>query len=132
MIVRGLPRGRFSRLEEFLPVAGLERALKSELGRSPITLSPVFNTPEGVQAGARCSWIWSRTRKSPTILRNCSHDFLVDSKSGFGRVAFAGFIEGMPRNESAEQEHHALAKNSDRVLSSTGLRGAVTRAPPCS
>lgn len=54
IVVRGLPRGRFNRLEEFLPVeARLEPALKvNEPETTSIALSPVFKTPEEVEAGS--------------------------------------------------------------------------------
>ncbi|MFQ5830364.1 MAG: nucleotidyltransferase domain-containing protein [Candidatus Methylomirabilia bacterium] len=54
LVVRGLPQGRFKRVEEFLPVeAWLEPALKpTEPGGAPIALSPVFKTPEEVEAGS--------------------------------------------------------------------------------
>lgn len=54
LVVRGLPGGRFNRLEEFLEVeTRLEPALKAgEPGSPPIALSPVFKTPEEVEAGS--------------------------------------------------------------------------------
>lgn len=54
LVVRGLPRGRLSRVEEFLGVeTRLEPALKAaEPGTPPIALSPVFKTPEEVEAGS--------------------------------------------------------------------------------
>ena len=54
LVVHGLPHGRFNRVEEFLPVeAQLEPALTAgETGHPPITLSPVFKTPEEVEAGS--------------------------------------------------------------------------------
>ena len=54
LVVRGLPPGRFNRVEEFLPVeARLEPALAAgEAGHPPIALSPVFKTPEEVEAGS--------------------------------------------------------------------------------
>ncbi len=54
LVVRGLPKGRFNRLEEFLEVeTRLEPALKAvEPGSPPIALSPVFKTPEEVEAGS--------------------------------------------------------------------------------
>jgi predicted nucleotidyltransferase len=54
LVVRDLPRGRFNRVEEFLPVeARLEPALATaEPGYSSIALSPVFKTPEEVEAGS--------------------------------------------------------------------------------
>ena len=54
VVARGLPRGRFSRVEEFLPVeARLEPALgPEEAGDAPIALSPIFKTPEEVEAGS--------------------------------------------------------------------------------
>jgi len=54
LVVRGLPRGRFNRVEEFLKVeTGLEPALKAPASEGgPIALSPVFKTPEEVEAGS--------------------------------------------------------------------------------
>jgi predicted nucleotidyltransferase len=54
LVVRDLPRGRFNRVEEFLPVeARLEPALKAvDPGCAPIALSPVFKSPEEVEAGS--------------------------------------------------------------------------------
>lgn len=54
LVVRGLPHGRFNRVEEFLPVeAHVERALTvGETGHPTIALSPVFKTPEEVEAGS--------------------------------------------------------------------------------
>jgi hypothetical protein len=54
LVVRGLPRGRFNRVDEFLPVeARLEAALKGDTPEHPeIALSPVFKTPEEVEAGS--------------------------------------------------------------------------------
>ncbi|MBI4589438.1 MAG: HEPN domain-containing protein [Candidatus Rokubacteria bacterium] len=54
IVARGLPRGRFNRVEEFLGVeARLESALTAtESGSPPIALSPVFKSPEEVEAGS--------------------------------------------------------------------------------
>ena len=54
LVARGLPRGRFKRVEGFLPVeTRLEPALRSVApAGAPITLSPVFKTPEEVEAGS--------------------------------------------------------------------------------
>ena len=54
IVARDLPRGRLNRVEEFLPVeAPLEPALKArEPGQASIALSPVFKTPEEVEAGS--------------------------------------------------------------------------------
>ena len=54
LVVRGLPDGRFNRVEEFLPVeTQLEPALRAgEAGHPPIALSPVFKTPAEVEAGS--------------------------------------------------------------------------------
>jgi predicted nucleotidyltransferase len=54
LVARGLPRGRTRRVEEFLPVeARLGPALEAdEAGRPPIALSPVFKSPEEVEAGS--------------------------------------------------------------------------------
>ncbi|MBI4611272.1 MAG: nucleotidyltransferase domain-containing protein [Candidatus Rokubacteria bacterium] len=54
LVVRGLPRGRLKRVEEFLVVESrLDPALKpAEPGGAPIGLSPVFKTPEEVEAGS--------------------------------------------------------------------------------
>jgi predicted nucleotidyltransferase len=54
IVARDLPRGRFSRVDEFLPV---EARLESELtgGADPagsIALSPLFKTPAEVEAGS--------------------------------------------------------------------------------
>lgn len=54
LVIRDLPRGRFARVEEFLPV---ETSLATELlpsgpEGSPVFLSPVFKTPEEVEAGS--------------------------------------------------------------------------------
>jgi predicted nucleotidyltransferase len=52
LVIRGLPRGRIRRLEEFLPVeARLAPVLDVSPGAS-IALSPVFKTPEEVTAGS--------------------------------------------------------------------------------
>ena len=54
LVVRGLPVGRTKRVEEFLPVdARLASALDADdTGRPPIVLSPVFKSPEEVEAGS--------------------------------------------------------------------------------
>jgi predicted nucleotidyltransferase len=54
LVVRDLPRGRFNRVEEFLPVeARLEPTLTTaEPGYSSVALSPVFKSPEEVEAGS--------------------------------------------------------------------------------
>lgn len=54
IVARELPRGRLNRVEEFLPVeARLEPVLKpAEPGQASIALSPVFKTPEEVEAGS--------------------------------------------------------------------------------
>lgn len=54
LVVRGLPHGRFSRVEEFLPVeAQLASALRGgEAGHLAIALSPVFKTPTEIEAGS--------------------------------------------------------------------------------
>jgi predicted nucleotidyltransferase len=54
LVVHDLPRGRFQRLEEFLPVeARLEPLLTAgDLEHPAIALSPVFKTPEEVEAGS--------------------------------------------------------------------------------
>jgi len=54
IIVRGLPRGRTARVEEFLPV---EQRLEAWLAPPraelmPVALSPVLKTPEEVEAGS--------------------------------------------------------------------------------
>src|SRR5438067_20320 len=54
IVARDLPRGRFARVEEFLPV---ETRLRTELqpvapGAAPIELSPIFKTPEECEAGS--------------------------------------------------------------------------------
>ena len=54
LMIRGLPPGRLNRVEEFLPVeARLEPALKAHHPQgAPVALSPVFKTPEEVEAGS--------------------------------------------------------------------------------
>jgi predicted nucleotidyltransferase len=54
LVVRELPRGRMQRVEEFLPVeARLTPALDADdTGSPPIALSPVFKTPQEVEAGS--------------------------------------------------------------------------------
>ncbi len=54
LVARDLPRGRLRRVEEFLPVeARLDPLLEAaEPGSVPIALSPVFKTPEEVEAGS--------------------------------------------------------------------------------
>jgi predicted nucleotidyltransferase len=54
VVARGLPRGRFKPVEEFLPVeARVEPALgPGEVGAARIALSPVFKSPEEVEAGS--------------------------------------------------------------------------------
>jgi predicted nucleotidyltransferase len=54
IVARGLPRGRTARVEEFMPV---ERRLEPWLAPPrpellPVALSPVFKTPEEVEAGS--------------------------------------------------------------------------------
>jgi hypothetical protein len=54
IVVRALPRGRFARVREYLPV---ERRLAADLasassGGGPIAISPVFKTPEEVEHGS--------------------------------------------------------------------------------
>ena len=54
IVARALPRGRTARVEEFLPV---ERELQEWLAPPrpdlmPVALSPVFKTPEEVEAGS--------------------------------------------------------------------------------
>jgi predicted nucleotidyltransferase len=54
IVAQGLPRGRTARVEEFVPVErGLEAWLtppRAEL--LPVALSPIFKTPEEVNAGS--------------------------------------------------------------------------------
>jgi predicted nucleotidyltransferase len=54
LVVRGLPQGRMRRVEEFLPIeARLAPHLEANgPGYSPIALSPVFRSPEEVDAGS--------------------------------------------------------------------------------
>ena len=54
IVARDLPRGRFNRVEEFLPVeASLEPVLRAAAPEAPaIVLSPVFKKPEEVEAGS--------------------------------------------------------------------------------
>jgi len=54
LVVRALPEGRFARVEEFLPV---EEHLEADLRPTspdcaPVSLCPVFKTPEEVEAGS--------------------------------------------------------------------------------
>jgi uncharacterized protein len=54
IVARELPPGRLRRVDEFLPVeARLEPALgPAEPGHAPIALSPVFKSPQEVEAGS--------------------------------------------------------------------------------
>lgn len=54
LVLRGLPRGRLRRVEEFLPVERrIDPALQARSAEEgPIALSPVFKTPEEVRAGS--------------------------------------------------------------------------------
>lgn len=54
IVARALPVGRFGRVEEFEPVeAGLDEALRAvSPDHSPVSLSPVFKTPEEVLRGS--------------------------------------------------------------------------------
>ncbi len=54
IVARDLPRGRFARVEEFLPVeARLERDLQPvDDATVPIELSPIFKTPEECEEGS--------------------------------------------------------------------------------
>ncbi|HXJ83851.1 MAG TPA: nucleotidyltransferase domain-containing protein [Candidatus Methylomirabilis sp.] len=54
LVIRDLPRGRASRVEEFLPVETrlLPLLTAQEPGCLPIALSPIFKTPEEVEAGS--------------------------------------------------------------------------------
>ena len=54
LVVRDLPRGRARRVEEFLPVETRLAPMltANEPGCAPIALSPVFKTPEEVEAGS--------------------------------------------------------------------------------
>jgi hypothetical protein len=81
LVVRGLPRGRFNRMDEFLPVeARLEAALRAgEPEHAAITLSPVFKTPEEVASG------------SPLFL-----DMVEDARILYDPDAFLGhYFEGL-------------------------------------
>jgi len=54
LVARGLPAGRFARVDEFLPV---DERLEADLrptspGGEPVSLCPVFKTPEEVEAGS--------------------------------------------------------------------------------
>lgn len=79
LVVRGLPRGRLNRVEEFLGIeTRLEPALKAaEPGGVPIALSPVFKTPEEVETG------------SPLFL-----DLVEDARLLYDPVGFlAGYLD---------------------------------------
>ena len=54
IVARALPRGRLARVREYLPVEGrLAAALESaSRGGGPISISPVFKTPEEVERGS--------------------------------------------------------------------------------
>jgi len=54
LVVRDLPRGRLARVDEFLPVESrLEPALRAvDPGGPPIDVSPVFKSPEELEAGS--------------------------------------------------------------------------------
>jgi predicted nucleotidyltransferase len=54
IVARGLPRGRFARVGEFLAVeARLENDLRPvDAGAAPIDLSPVFKSPEEAEEGS--------------------------------------------------------------------------------
>lgn len=53
LVVRDLPRGRFQRLEEFLPVeTRLDSRLTGDGEHPALALSPVFKTPDEVGAGS--------------------------------------------------------------------------------
>jgi predicted nucleotidyltransferase len=53
IVARELPRGRFARVEEYLPVERrLAAGLESASSDGPITISPVFKTPGEVEHGS--------------------------------------------------------------------------------
>ena len=52
LVVRELPRGRMKRVEEFLPVEARLTPALDVSDRAPTMLSPVFKTPEEVEAGS--------------------------------------------------------------------------------
>jgi hypothetical protein len=54
LVVRGLPAGRFARVDEFLPAEDhLEASLRDTNPEGqPVLLCPVFKTPEEVEAGS--------------------------------------------------------------------------------
>ena len=80
IIVRGLPRGRTARVEEFLPV---EQRLEAWLAPPraelmPVALSPVLKTPEEVEAG------------SPLFLDMVEDARILHDEDGF----LAAYLEG--------------------------------------
>jgi predicted nucleotidyltransferase len=54
IVARGLPAGRFARVEEFLPVEGRLGPLLADVDPdgTPVNLAPVFKTPEEAEAGS--------------------------------------------------------------------------------
>ena len=83
IVAHELPRGRFSRLEEFLPVeARLQPALDGSAPDQPsIALSPIFKTKEEVEAG------------SPLFL-----DMVEDARILYDRDGFlAGYLDRLKR-----------------------------------
>lgn len=81
LVIRDLPRGRFARVDEFLPV---ESRLESDLlplgsGGEPVSLSPIFKTPQEVEAG------------SPLFLDMVEDARILHDPEGF----LAGYLEGL-------------------------------------
>jgi len=81
IVVRGLPRGRTARVEEFLPV---EQRLEAWLAPPraelmPVALSPVLKTPEEVEAG------------SPLFLDMVEDARILHDEDGF----LAAYLEGL-------------------------------------
>lgn len=83
VVARDLPRGRFARVEEFLPVEerlAAERRVSVEAAE-PVAVSPVFKTPEEVQRG------------SPLFLDLVDDARIVHDPSGFLRAYLDGLRE---------------------------------------
>jgi predicted nucleotidyltransferase len=81
LVARDLPRGRTRRVEEFLPIEiRLAPALApGEAGHPPIALSPVFKSPEEVEAG------------SPLFLDMVEDARIIHDPEGF----LGGYLEGL-------------------------------------
>jgi predicted nucleotidyltransferase len=81
IVARDLPDGRWARVREFDPIeARLAPMLRPRLaGAAPIELSPVFKTPDEVEA------------RSPLFLDMVEDARLLHDRDGF----FAGFLDRM-------------------------------------